>query len=81
MKMKVPGSGRKKGTPNVMTKELRNQLQLHLVNELEAIQGRLNELPLIDRYKVCAMLFRLVLPTQMNDEPSNAPVIVISKDL
>ena len=81
MKMKVPGSGRKQGTPNVITNELREQLRMHLVNELETIQGRLNELPLIDRYKVCAMLFKLVLPTQMNDEPNNAPVIVISKDL
>ena len=81
MKMKVPGSGRKQGTPNVITNELREQLRLHLVNELEAIQGRINELPLLDRYKVVAMLYKLVLPTQMNDEPNNAPVIVISKDL
>lgn len=79
--MKVPGSGRKQGTPNAMTNELREQLRLHLTNELEAIQGRINELPLVDRYKVVAMLFKLLLPTQMNDEPSNAPVIVISKDL
>ena len=38
---KVPGSGRKVGTPNVMTNELREQLRMHLVNELDAIQGRL----------------------------------------
>jgi hypothetical protein len=81
MKMKVPGSVRKQRTPNVITNELREQLRLHLVNELEAIQGRINELPLLDRYKVVAMLYKLVLPTQMNDEPNNAPVIVISKDL
>ena len=79
--MKVPGSGRKQGTPNAMTNELREQLRLHLTNELEAIQGRINELPLVDRYKVAAMLFKLLLPPQMNDEPSNAPVIIISKDL
>jgi len=81
MKMKVPGSGRKLGTPNVVTNELRERLRLHLVNELNEIQGRLNELPLVDRYKVAAMLFKLLLPPQMNDEPSNAPVIIISKDL
>ena len=79
--MKIPGSGRKVGTPNVMTNELREQLRLHLVNELNAIQGRLNELPLVDRYKVAAMLFKLLLHPQTNDEPSNAPVIIISKDL
>ena len=79
--MKIPGSGRKFGTPNVMTNELREQLRLHLVNELDAIQGRMNELPLVDRYKVAAMLFKLLLPPQMNDEPSNVPVIIISKDL
>jgi hypothetical protein len=27
------------------------------------------------------MLFKLLLPPQTNDEPSNAPVIIISKDL
>ena len=64
-----------------MTNELREQLRMHLTNELEAIQGRVNELSLLDRYKVAAMLFKLLLPPQTNDEPSNAPVIIISKDL
>jgi hypothetical protein len=81
MKMKVPGSGRKQGSQNILQRELREQLQLHLANELNAIQARIDELPLVDRYKVAAMLFKLSLPTQTNDEPSNAPVIVISKDL
>jgi len=79
--MKIPGSGRKPGTPNAMTNELRDQLRLHLAHELNAIQGRMDEMPLVDRYKVAAMLFKLLLPTQTNDEPSNAPVIIISKDL
>jgi hypothetical protein len=78
---KVPGSGRKVGTPNVMTNELREQLRLHLVNELDAIQGRMDEIDLIDRYRVAAMLFKLLLPTQTNDEPGNAPIIVISKNI
>ena len=81
MKMKIPGSGRKQGSQNVLHRELREQLQLHLANELNAIQGRIDELPLTDRYKVAAMLFKLLLPTQMSDEPSNAPVIIVSKDL
>jgi hypothetical protein len=78
---KIPGSGRKVGTPNVMTNELREQLRLHLVNELDAIQGRMDEIDLIDRYKVAVMLFKLLLPTQTNDEPSNAPIIMISKNI
>jgi hypothetical protein len=78
---KVPGSGRKVGTPNVMTNELREQLRMHLVNELDAIQGRMDEIDLIDRYRVAAMLFKLLLPTQTNDEPTNAPIIVISKNI
>ena len=78
---KIPGSGRKVGTPNVITNELREQLRLHLVNELDAIQERMDEIDLIDRYKVAVMLFKLLLPTQTNDEPSNAPIIVISKNI
>jgi hypothetical protein len=78
---KVPGSGRKVGTPNVMTNELREQLRMHLVNELDAIQGRMDEIDLIDRYRVAAMLFKLLLPTQTNEEPTNAPIIMISNKI
>ena len=78
---KIPGSGRKIGTPNVMTNELREQLRMHLVNELDAIQGRMDEIDLIDRYRVAAMLFKLLLPTQTNDEPTNAPIIMISEKI
>jgi hypothetical protein len=78
---KVPGSGRKVGTPNVMTNELREQLRMHLVNELDAIQGRMDEIDLLDRYRVAAMLFKLLLPTQTNDEPTNAPIIMISEKI
>jgi hypothetical protein len=81
MKMKVPGSGRKQGSQNVLQRELREQLQLHLANELNAIQARINELPLVDRYKVAAMLFKLSLPSQMSDEPTSQPIIYIHKDL
>lgn len=80
-RQKIPGSGRKVGTPNVMTNELREQLRMHLINELDAIQGRMDEIDLIDRYKVAAMLFKLLLPTQTNDEPTNAPIIMISNKI
>lgn len=79
--MKIPGSGRKPGTPNALTSELRNVLHDHLKNELKAITSRLDELPLVDRYKVCAMLFKLVLPPLQDELPGNAPIIVISHDL
>ena len=78
---KIPGSGRKVGTPNVMTNELREQLRMHLVNELDAIQGRMDEIDLMDRYKVAVMLFKLLLPTQTNEEPTNAPIIMISNKI
>jgi hypothetical protein len=78
---KVPGSGRKPGSVNALTRELKEQLALHLANELNVITSRLDELPLVDRYKLCAMLFRLVLPTQTLDNVSEPPVIVISHDL
>jgi hypothetical protein len=81
MKMKVQGSGRKPGSENIIQRELREQLRLHLTNELELIQGRINELPLVDRYKIAAMLFKLVVRPELNEEPNNAPVIIVSKDL
>jgi hypothetical protein len=80
-RQKIIGSGRKQGSQNILQRELREQLQLHLANELNAIQARINELPLVDRYKVAAMLFKLLLPPQTNDDTSNAPVIIVSKDL
>ena len=79
-RMKVEGSGRKQGAQNVLHRELREQLHLHLVNELSAIQARVDELPLVDRYKVAAMLFKLLLPTQMQ-EYSPPPVIHVHRDL
>lgn len=58
---KIQGSGRKQGSQNILQRELREHLTLHLVHELNAIQARLDELPLLDRYKVAAMLFKLVV--------------------
>ena len=73
---KVKGSGRKIGSENIIQRELREQLRLHLVNELNAIQGRIDELPLSDRYKVASMLFKLVISPQTN-EPMNEPTIIL----
>lgn len=79
--MKISGSGRKVGTPNVMTNELRNLLLLHVTNELMAIQARVDELPLLDRYKVASMLFKLLLPIQINSEATSQPIIYVHPDL
>jgi hypothetical protein len=74
---KVKGSGRKIGSENIIQRELREQLRLHLVNELNAIQGRIDELPLSDRYKVAAMLFKLVISPQSNEMQSESPIILV----
>ena len=79
--MKVPGSGRKTGSTNVINRQLREQLTLHLESELEVITSRLDELPLVDRYKVCAMLIKLVLPPQTIDISVDRPVIVFPPGL
>ena len=75
-RMKVPGSGRKPGSKNIIQSELKEHLRLHLCNELEAIQERINELPLHERYKVAAMLFKLVI-SPANDFESNAPNVIL----
>lgn len=77
---KIQGSGRKQGSQNILQRELREHLTLHLVNELNAIQARLDELPLVDRYKVAAMLFKLVVaPESQTYAPP--PVINVYHDL
>ena len=45
-RQKIPGSGRKEGSQNVLQKQLREQLRLFLADELHAIQDRVDELPL-----------------------------------
>jgi hypothetical protein len=74
---KIIGSGRKIGSENIIQRELREQLRLHLVNELNAIQSRIDELPLSDRYKVAAMLFKLVVSPQSNEMQSESPIILV----
>jgi len=78
---KVKGSGRKIGSENVIHRELREQLRLHLANELNAIQGRIDELPLSDRYKVAAMLFKLVISPQSNEMQSESPIILVPSNV
>jgi hypothetical protein len=77
---KIEGSGRKQGSQNILQRELRERLTSHLVHELTAIHARLDELPLVDRYKVAAMLFKLVVaPESQSYAPP--PVIHVYHDL
>lgn len=79
-RLKIEGSGRKQGSQNVLQRELRQQLHLHLANELNAIQARVDELPLLERYKVASMLFKLLIPSQ-TQEYAPPPVIHVHRDL
>jgi hypothetical protein len=79
-RLKIEGSGRKQGSQNLLQRELREQLHLHLANELNAIQARVDELPLLERYKVASMLFKLLIPSQMK-EFAPPPVIHVHRDL
>lgn len=78
---KVKGSGRKIGSENIIQRELREQLRLHLANELNAIQSRINELPLSERYKVAAMLFKLVVAPESNYSTNEPTIILVPENI
>jgi DNA-binding transcriptional regulator/RsmH inhibitor MraZ len=78
---KIAGSGRKVGSQNVIQREVRECLRLHLLNELDAIQERINELTIAERYKVAAMLFRLIVAPANESNDTPPPVIVIPQNL
>lgn len=54
--------GRKKGTPNKMTKELRSTLKDVLFHEIEEIEDRLDLLDLKDRLELLIKLMPYALP-------------------
>lgn len=72
--------GRMKGSTNVITRELKQQLVLHASNELQVVLSRCNELELIDRYKLLLAMMRLIVPKNEFDltEP---PIIHIHSNL
>lgn len=78
---KIKGSGRKIGSENIIQRELREQLRLHLVNELNAIQSRINELPLSERYKVAAMLFKLVVAPGSSQSMNEPTIIIVPENI
>ena len=54
--------GRKKGTPNKLTKEMREVLKGVVANELDTLGQRLEELEPRDRLEVFIKLLPFVLP-------------------
>ena len=67
--------GRKKGTPNKLTKELRSLLKDLLYEELETISTRLDELKPKERLEIVLKLMPYVFPTIEKVHPTvNEPV-------
>lgn len=68
--------GRQKGTPNILTKELRSVLKDVLYEEIDCLNERLNELNTKDRLELLVKLMPFVFPkvqavSQSVDEPIN----------
>lgn len=58
--------GRQKGTPNVLTKELRTLLKNVLYNELESLEEKLDELESRERIELVIKLMPYVFPKMTN---------------
>ena len=61
-KVKTPGSGRKKGTPNKLTHEIREALRQALVGELDKLSETLEALGPSQRVDAVLKLLKYVLP-------------------
>ena len=78
-------SGRKKGSKNLVSKEIRKCAALLLENELEVFKKKLPRLNDSDYLKAIAMLFKHVLPAQKQVEvdtiehPVNFQVEIIDR--
>ena len=67
--------GRQKGTPNVLTKELRTLLKNVLYNELESLEEKLDELEPRDRIELVIKLMPYVFPKMTNiSHSANEPI-------
>lgn len=67
--------GRKKGTPNKLTKELRSVLKDVIYNELENIEERLDELEPKQRIELMIKLMPYVFPKlESISHTSNEPI-------
>ena len=59
---KTEGSGRKKGTPNKLTHEIRESIRQALGGELDKLPETLDALPPVQRVDVVLKLLKYVLP-------------------
>ena len=67
--------GRQKGTPNVLTKELRTLLKNVLYNELESLEEKLDELESRERIELVIKLMPYVFPKMTNISHSESEPI------
>ena len=67
--------GREKGTPNKLTKELRNVLKDIIYNELESLEEKLDELAHKERIELIIKLLPYILPKLENiSHTTNEPM-------
>jgi hypothetical protein len=67
--------GREKGTPNKLTKELRNVLKDIIYNELESLDEKLEELEPKERIELIIKLLPYTLPKLQNiSHTTNEPI-------
>ena len=67
--------GRQKGTPNVLTKELRTLLKNVLYNELESLEEKLDELESRERIELVIKLMPYLFPKMTNISHSESEPI------
>jgi hypothetical protein len=58
--------GRKKGTPNKVSSDLRNRIKLFLDNNFEQLEKDISELQPADRVRFLIKLMEFVVPKQQN---------------
>ena len=78
--------GRKKGTPNILTRELRTILKDVLYQEMEHLEERLNDLEPKDRMQIILKLMPYVFPKVIDvqstkDEPLDFGFINLAEKL
>ena len=87
MTERIKTGGRKKGTPNKTTSELRAIIKEFIDNELSTISDKLNELTTYERFTILTKLMPYAMPkadNSMNERPPVEPttyVIVNADDI
>jgi hypothetical protein len=66
----IKTGGRQQGTPNKVTKDLRDILKSVIANELQTIESRLNQLEARERLEMTLKLMSYVMPKVQTIESS-----------